>query len=115
MTDGGKRWIVFGYALTYAVGISACNGMSTVHVMITRLPDPNPSKTMIFIAAAHFAMLLGYALCFVLFAATLDFLTKRSPQPINALSLGLAALATIDVLLLLLYLDARTSYVAMRP
>ena len=105
MISDSKNSIALGYALTYAVGISAYNAISTMGAIGSSSADTNDSRAIAFIAATHFASVLSYALSFVLLAVILDFLTKRSPQPMNALSLSLVAFATIDLLLQAYYLS----------
>jgi hypothetical protein len=109
----GKRWLLLGYALTYAAGASAYTALSTQFVVVGKTATSD-AMFLGFAAAFQFVLILGCALGFVLLAGILDILTARRPQPLSALSLGLAVFVTIELLIQVLFLNAYTNYAVLR-
>jgi len=88
MSANSKKWILFGYALTYTLGVAAYVALSSSAML---------GSVGLMFAITDFLWTLALAIGFVLLVGILDILTERRPQPLSALSLGLAVFVTLQL------------------
>lgn len=80
----------------YAGAVSVFTMISLVAMMREtgiRVADVEPS-----LIVTTFIWIVFYAVCFAALAGALDLLTRRRPQPLNALNFGLVGSATAELL-----------------
>lgn len=106
-----STWTLFGVVLVYAIAVSTYVAVSSVNTV-----GPVQSSGFDFLASfglLTFSFMLGSAIGFMLLVGILDLVTNRKQQAVVALSVGLAASATYQVIIQTAFVQSYAYYKSM--
>lgn len=91
------KWLLLLAMTVYAAGVSLYAELSITAAMNQYGSEAIAAGREFLFAGYTFFLIVAYAVGFVVLAAVLDRLNTRAPQPLTALSVGLAGAATAEL------------------